>query len=487
MTHVLKNGLFVEKVSSAYEHALACAYHRISKRGLYTNPVMLEELKVFLVSEIQKNLDIMSQQWGVTAYLGNFGTKKGDVNLNAGKQVVNFLKKKGYKVPTSRKTQEESAEMLSMLRLFAATSDPAINAYIQVAKLKTVLTRYVNIEYYNDTYLCQYAVHATETGRRGSKKHLFGFGNNAQNWPKYTEFGKRFRRCIEARPGKIFFSVDQKQAEDWPVVALSNNHKAYDDMLLGVDRHKKTAAFLFGLPEDKVRKYPERFLGKKFRHANNYKMGKQTASDSLAKDGFALTAADCQLLLDKMNQYDPSIREVFHKYIEDTLSSERMLVTPLGRERIFLGLRPRENNSSIFGQAYAYIPQSSVGDNTGMAVLYLDSVDMPIVQEGHDSIVLELDDNKEAICYAMEYFKLAFNRRLRFPNGWDIQIPLEAELGYNLADTISTEKSKELLGIPRQENDMREDAVLKAYEMVREKQQKEQQTNVTQTQRALVG
>lgn len=464
------DGLKVSRVTSQYEHALACSYHRISKRGLYVNPVDLAVLESFLSSEIQKNLELMSQHWGIKCYMGKFGDKKGDVNIAAPKQFLQLLKDKGFKVPKSRQTDEETAEALGLIRLFAETNDPAIQAKLNISKLNKVLTTSVRAKLSpNSDYLCQYAVHATETGRRGSKKHLFGYGNNAQNWPKYTDFGKRFRRCIQARPGKIFFAVDQKQAEDWIVVALSENSSAYHDMLQGVDRHKKTAAFLFALPEDKVRKYPERFLGKKFRHANNYKMGKQTASDSLAKDGFAITAKECASLLEKMNQFDPSIRGTFHAYIESCLSNTRMLVNPLGRERYFLGLRPKDHNSSVFGKAYAYIPQSSVGDNTGMAVLFLDSLDAPIVHECHDSIVLELDDNVDAIMEAREMFVEAFNRTLTFHNGWTVQIPLEAEMGYNLSDTISTEKSKEVLGIPRHEDDMHEDSVLKCYEMVHEK------------------
>jgi hypothetical protein len=464
------DGLKVLRVTSQYEHALACSYHRISKRGLFVNPTDLKDLDTYLCTEIQKNLDVMTQHWGVKCYMGKFGDKKGDVNITAPKQFLQLLKDKGFKVPKSRQTDEETAEALGLIRLFAETNDPAIQAKLNISKLNKVLTTSVRARLTDESlYLCQYSVHATETGRRGSKKHLFGFGNNSQNWPKYTEFGKGFRKCIQARPGKIFFAVDQKQAEDWIVVALSQNESAYHDMLQGVDRHKKTAAFLFGLPLDKVRKYPERFLGKKFRHANNYKMGKQTASDSLAKDGFAIGAGECAHLLNKMNEFDPSIRGVFHAYIESCLSDTRMLVNPLGRERFFLGLRPKDHNSSIFGKAYAYIPQSSVGDNTGMAVLYLDSLDAPIVHEGHDSIVLEIDDNKEAIMEARAMFIEAFNRTLTFHNGWHVQIPLEAEVGYNLAQTVSTEAAKEVLGIPRNEDDMHEDSVLKCYEMLKEK------------------
>lgn len=126
-------------------------------------------------------------------------------------------------------------------------------------------------------------------------------------------------------------------------------------------------------------------------------MRKFTASDGPVKDGIVMSPNECPFLLDKMNGYDPSIRDVFHMYVEDKLSSTRKLVTSRGRERIFLGLGPRGDNSRIVGKAYAYLPQSAVGDNTGMAILFLDSVGEPIVHDGHDSVILETDDNEETV------------------------------------------------------------------------------------------
>jgi hypothetical protein len=213
-------------------------------------------------------------------------------------------------------------------------------------------------------------------------------------------------------------------------------------------------------------------------------------SDSLAKDGIHMTPQECEALLERMNQYEPGIQGIFHKYIEDCISRDRTLRTPLGRERIFFGLRPRGDNSKIFMEAYSYIPQSTVGDNTGLAVLFIECTNedysgserfgkFPIVHECHDSITLELDDNAETINEARSLFVEAFDREFTFHNGITVQIPVEAELGYNLKDTISTEKSKEKLGLPKTVDDLQEDVVMKAYQMVRELRENEQATQKT--------
>jgi len=86
-------------------------------------------------------------------------------------------------------------------------------------------------------YYSSYNVASTTTGRRGSKKSIFGFGNNAQNIPARTSTSNDYSNCIIARPGKVFFFVDQKQAEDWPVQSLAKNYEALDEMRRGVNRH----------------------------------------------------------------------------------------------------------------------------------------------------------------------------------------------------------------------------------------------------------
>ena len=110
---------------------------------------------------------------------------------------------------------------------------------------------------------------------------------NTENSPK------SFRRCLVARPGKIFLMVDQMQAEDWPTSALANNMEALDDLKNGVDRHRKLGCLIFDIPWDyytdkEWKDSIERYLGKKTRHANNYGMRANTMSDSLAKEGILL-------------------------------------------------------------------------------------------------------------------------------------------------------------------------------------------------------
>jgi len=254
-----------------------------------------------------------------------------------------------------------------------------------------------------------------------------------------------YRRCLVARPGNIFLMVDQISAEDWPVSALAQNLTALAELRSGKDRHTGLASMLFNIPlasrtPEQWKESMERYLGKKTRHASNYDMKEGRMSDALAQEGFSFTTAQCGLLLGRMAVIDPNIKGVFHKYVQDTLNKTRTLTTPFGRERQFLGLRPNDSNHTIFKEAYSFIPQSTVGDNTGFAVLRMETDYAPkeraIVQEGHDSIVQDVRADPETVYKYLLRVQTAFSRIIKFHNGIEVEIPVEAEVGFDFQTTI---------------------------------------------------
>ena len=276
--------------------------------------------------------------------------------------------------------------------------------------------------------------------------------------------------------------VDQMQAEDWPVSALAMNTNALHELHTNVDRHKKMACGVFRLAEDHYtpeqwKDSMERYLGKKIRHANNYGMKGNTMSDALAKEAISMTPPSCQALLDIANMLDPSIKGVFHAYVEKELTDYRILRTPWGRERQFFGLRSGDagGNSKIYREAYSYIPQSTVGDNTGFAVCDLESEEdekLPpsVIQESHDSIVQEIQDNVDTIWRYMQRTINAFDREVRFPNGISFTIPVEGELAYDFGKSITL---KNLATGSKRLVDIRYKDLQAAYNLLQEKREKD--------------
>lgn len=478
-----------DRITSSYLHNLQAIYHRIDNRGIRASRSRMREARIFIDQQIKKNLAIASTQWNMHVFVGaenaitdeNDPNAKNQVNLNATqgpKALLKTLQDLGYKVPKIPKKQDDgsyeakySTAELSLQKMLVANDfnwpggDPAIRAILEVRELGKIKSSYLGCRYYEDGegdlfYLTNYNVAGTLTGRRSSRKHSFGYGNNAQNFPKHGKLAEIFRKCLIARSGNIFLMVDQKSAEDWPVSALAQNYNALDQLVKGINRHCIRGSRVFGIPlldpilenQGKWKKdHPmEYYLGKKIGHANNYGMRGNRMSDSLAQEGHSISAVICQQLLDKANALEPEIKNVFHKYIQDQINTTRILKTPFGRERQFLGLRPNDTNYKIFNEAYSYIPQSVVGDNTGFAVSYLENSlpveERKIVQEGHDSIVQDIPDDTETIWHYLKITEKSFDRDIRFHNGINVRIPIEAELGYDFNRTVSLKEiSKEAL------------------------------------------
>ncbi|HEY1646129.1 MAG TPA: DNA polymerase [Candidatus Saccharimonadales bacterium] len=464
------------RITSSYEHKLQAIYYDIANRGIRIDMAKIKTARSFVKSELLRNMGIAANQWNIKLFIGagnnpNLGLKKDDPNLvdaynlnstSGEKSLLKMLQRLGYTVPKISKRNQEgeyeskySTNELALQRILRdnqfnyPSGDPAIQAILAIRELSKLDSSYLGARFYRTAsgdvfYLSSYNVAGTLTGRRASRKHTFSYGNNAQNFPKHGAVAKLFRESLIARPGRIFLMVDQKSAEEWPVSALALNHEAISDMMNGVNRHIKRAVFIFNIPESsrtetQWKDSMEYYLGKKTGHANNYGMKQNTMAESLIREGYWIPVNTCGAMLLALNKLEPNTHGVFHKYIEDTVYDTRMLVTPFHRERQFLGLRPNDNNVKILNEAYSWIPQSVVGDNTGFAVAHLGSEFCQssfIVQEGHDSIVNDIRDTPDDLWNCLCATVAGFDRRIVFHNGIDVQIPIEAELGYDFATTV---------------------------------------------------
>ena len=499
-------------ISSSYEHALACVYHKIDNRGLLLDRKKLAALRVYVNNTINNSCNALTKILGFTCYLGadNDDGTPNSFNLNSSKKMPERLKQLGFIIPKIRVKNKdtndyefkESVRDLILQRILAEpsywpttlihgqTAPDIIKNILTIREYNTIKNRYLNARLYNNIYYSCYNVAATVTGRRGSKKHTFGLGGNNQNFPKHSELGEVFQGCVTARPGKIFFKVDQISAEDWPVQALSENYTALEEMINGVNRHYKFASAIFGIPIDvikagRAKQPPDHqcemfyYLGKKSRHANNYGMKENRMSESLAAEGFSYSKDACRVILEKVNQVDPNVQRVFHKYIQERIFDTRILVNPFGRERQFFGLRSNNPNYEILNEAYSWIPQSTIGDNTGLAVLRLDGYNDFTVHDGHDSICQEVPDNESNIREVFRAFYESFRRTITFHNGISVDIPIEGELCYNWGYTEKIKPFTEenvILAYKRLKERTKE---LKDAELVNVEDKKEDQTNVT--------
>lgn len=86
----------------------------------------------------------------------------------------------------------------------------------------------------------------TATGRLASSEP------NLMNIPIRTEMGKRIRRAFVADPGYVLLSADYSQIELRILAHVSGDPVLSEALRAGADIHNRTAAEVFGVPEDAV-------------------------------------------------------------------------------------------------------------------------------------------------------------------------------------------------------------------------------------------
>jgi len=452
-----------------YEMPLARSFHSVDKRGIQTSAESLAALRTDIVRELGDRVVSISTSLGgrPVVYSTDMASRlarelkidsKAILNIASVPQLKEVLKNElKIKLKTDRKTGKESTGEESLQEAFAATGNPVLKDTLRVRELNKVLGTNVDARLGSGVLYSCYSVTGTVTGRRASRKNFLGLGSNGQNQTKHSDLGDRLQQVFVARPGHILIACDQASAEEWVVWGIIADvsgvdrgiRELQDSISSGISRHARLASQIFGLPLEKTndKECLEYFLGKKVRHAGNYDMRENTMAAQLAAAGKPAPVSFCKAILDKFHQVEPEIRGVFHKYVEHELRTKRLLKTPLGRERIFHGLRPYGDNSKIYREGYAYIPQSTIGDNNGFAILHCErNAPGHVLQDGHDSILLEVADDFLTVVLGIKLLEQAYNRVLRFPNGYEVRIPIDLRIGYSIRGLKKCPGSLNILG-----------------------------------------
>lgn len=449
------DNLILRQFYTDYEMPLARAFHSIDKCGISVDSSLLSELRTDITKEqdercVAISTNLKGRAVTTSTVKAHALAKALDIdiknvlNLASVPQLKELLKNElKIKLKIDRHTKKETTGEESLNDAFASTGNPVLKDILRIRELNKILGTYVDAKLSKSVFYSCYSVTGTVTGRRASRKNFLGFGSNGQNQPKHSDLGERFQEIFIARPGRLFVYCDQASAEEWPVQGIiadvsgddSGIRALHESISSGISRHARLAAQLFGLPLDRVnnKECIEYYIGKKTRHAGTYDMRENTMASQMAAEGFVVETKFCKLFLEKFHEVEPNIRRVYHKYVQDELCKRHFLRTPLGRERTFHGLRPYGDNGKIFREGYAYIPQSTVGDNNGLAILHCQTTRPGLVlMDGHDSCLIEVEDNWESVWDGIELLAKAYDRIMTFPNGFKIQIPIDFKIGYSI-------------------------------------------------------
>jgi DNA polymerase-1 len=336
-----------------------------------------------------------------------------------------------FKLPVQRnkKTKKPTTDAKAIKKLSKIATGEAkifLDAFMKWKKLESSLSKDVGVEPDPTTGCvhCGYNICGTETGRFSSSSNAWDSGTNLQNRQK-----KYRAMFVPHKEGNVFVACDSVQAEAYVVAWIADDENLIEAFLSGKDLHVYTAAQMYGVPESAVTK-EMRTIGKRIRHACNYSMSKVTLAEIME-----ISQAEAAELIERYHMTNPALRKVYFPNIDRLLQQQGYLITPLGRRRIFNG-RPGDAKTSR--EAYAFIPQSTVGDLVIRALYhfyqYTKNSPIALAVQIHDENIFETPIElareaalklKELMEYKMEI--TTFTGKTR-----ELVIPCDFKTGYNL-------------------------------------------------------
>jgi uracil-DNA glycosylase family 4 len=387
----------------------------------------------------------------------------GTVNYNSPAQLQDLLYMKlGLPVQYKRRkratdTRKPTADAEALEKLSRETNHPILSLILEYRKWEKLRKNVSNPTSPNGRYHTSYNICSktskqgakvvlnedeggTDTGRWSSSGSIiFPYGpGNLQNINKFA------REMYVPAPGKVLIQADYIQAEAVVVAYLTNDSNLKRIFANHEDLHCFTAATMFNIPVEEIAKdSKERKIGKLLRHATNYSAGPAVVAKNLG-----VKMNEAKKLLELYKCANPLLA-TWHIRIQDELNKTRTLTTPLGRKRRFLD----RWGDDLFRSAYAFLPQSTVGDllNLSIVSLYEDTNllhPIDIWMQLHDAIYIEVDDNPAAIRYGMEKLFHHMYREIEV-KGDTMVIDVDFSIGYNwkqMADARLVDDRVETLG-----------------------------------------
>lgn len=449
-------------------------YLDIESRGFSVDPVARERL-------IRKYVE-----WDEKIRYRLFQLTGDEVNVNSPKQ-IGILLYENFKLPNKHGTgEEEITALLNSASAFKNKKEEAIQRetcelILEGRRVRKSLGTYLMAlpdfdQKMKTTYFLCNETGRTSTGQQDppirpeidtvdehGKKKTRVLGLAFQTMTKHGDIGQDIREMYIPTQGlglsifsktpefkRVFIQADSAQAEARVVFLLAGDEQALVD-IDARDYHALTASWFFGGTEDDYSKkklgyeHPIRFAGKTLRHAGHLGASKRRAAISVNTDArkykiaLQITEAIAERALKIFHTKQPRIQQVFQAGVVAQLEKNRKLVAgvPYGIEakssvpRTFY----ERWGDELFRQAYSYIPQRSITDNTKAAGLRLkgEFKELWIIMESHDSLLFEIDEVD--VDDFLPHVKYEMERPIRFdacslPRR-DLVIPCEIEVGYN--------------------------------------------------------
>lgn len=319
-----------------------------------------------------------------------------EFNINSPKQLAEVLyvdlglpskKKKG------KTGYSTDAETLEELRPYSQIIDDILE-YRQVTKLNNtyaaVLPELVDE---NNRIHTDFKQALTATGRLSSADP------NLQNIPIRTKMGREMRRYFIADEGYSLVDADYSQIELRLLAHISDDYHMIESFKSGADIHRKTAAAVFGIPEEAVNEEM-----RKHAKAVNFGIVYGISGFSLAKDiGTSVSEATKYIKSYLMNY--PSVDSYLIDVVEQA-KADGYTKTIFGRRRYIPELVAQNAAVKAFGKRVAMNApiQGAAADIMKLAMINVhnrlvrEGLDARIVMQVHDELIIEVKDEQIDAC-----------------------------------------------------------------------------------------
>ncbi len=405
--------------------------------------------------ELAKKYTLMASEMHerVTELVGH------EVNVNSYPQMFQLLYQE-MKLKAMKRNPTSEDTIVALLGNHAKTKEKKdiLTTILEERRIRTQKSRYINFSPdYDGRCKSSFNISATETCRSSTgilKKPVRPkkIGLAFHTISKHGRLARDIRSMFIPDSGTVFLSADSSQAEARVVAVLSEDWellKAFDT----VDIHRRTAGLIFSytrtldltslsLPVVDIleKDGPERFCGKKTRHAGNYNMGKNRFMVEFNTDAqkfdinMSISEWRAGQMLDLFHSASPRIRGKFHQDIKDCLESTRTIIDPMGGIRIFNGRMDDE----LFKEGYANIPQRTVAHLVQGAALKIDeelngdlAANCMWLSEDHDSLKMQVPANNwEPYARLMQKHFVApidFRTHCSLKRDYTLVIPVDVE------------------------------------------------------------
>lgn len=319
----------------------------------------------------------------------------GEFNINSPKQLGEVLFVR-LGLPCFKKTKSgfsTDAETLEELRAHSPIIDDILE-YRQVTKLiGTYAAALPEVADENERIHTDLKQALTATGRLSSADP------NLQNIPIRTKMGREMRRYFIAREGYSLVDADYSQIELRLLAHISGDYNMCEAFRSGDDIHTKTAAAVFGVPEESVSEEM-----RKRAKAVNFGIIYGISGFSLSKDIGTTPKEATKYIKNYLMNY-PDIDAYLENVVKDA-TEKGYTATPMGRRRYIPELSSTNGNMRAFGKRIAMNApiQGAAADIMKLAMIRVYNAlkkelpDARLVMQVHDELIVEVRDEDVERC-----------------------------------------------------------------------------------------